>query len=69
MIFEVKEISDTTFLEMYVSGVKVEKEVYMSDFHILFIDDCYLVSLYIYRDYAKFIRKLEKESPLLAELR
>ena len=69
MIFEVKEVSDTTFLEMYVSGVKVEKEVYMSDFHILLIDDCYLISHSNYKDYAKFTRRLEKESPLLAELK
>ena len=69
MIFEVKEVSNATFLEMYISGFKVEKEVFMGDFSILFIDNCYLISPNNYKDYSKFTRKLEKESPLLAELR
>lgn len=69
MVFEVKEVSTTIFLEMYVSGIKVEKEAYMSDLHILRIDDCYLVSPGNYSDYMKFIIKIEIESPLLAELR
>lgn len=69
MIFEVKEVSDITFLEMYISGIRVEKEIYMSNFDIILIDDCYLISPSNYKDYVKFTTRLEKESPLLAELR
>lgn len=73
------KISEGAFINMYFSNREVISEPYcMEDLALLWDrnlfcteteDFVYIVHPKTYNDYQKFVKKLEKDCPLLAELR
>jgi hypothetical protein len=73
------KISDQAFMSIYLSNRDVISEPYcLEDLALLWDrnlfcteteDFVYIVHPKTYSDYCKFVKRLEKECPLLAELR
>ena len=73
------KISDQAFMSIYLSNRDVISEPYcLEDLALLWDrnlfcteteDFVYIVHPKTYNDYCKFVKRLEKECPLLAELR
>lgn len=57
------------FIKVYLSGLSVKDVCMLTEDYVLFyVDTCYM-SPKTYHDYMKWMHKLEKECPLLKELR
>jgi hypothetical protein len=75
IVTDMLDLNYREFLKTYYSGLKVVYEVYMMDDYIChWFDevsgcDIIVMSPKTYNDYCLFVKKLEKETPLLMELR
>ena len=68
-MFEIRNISEETFAELYFSNKEIFIENYMES-NIMFIcDHTCLMSTYVYDKYLQFIIEVEENRPLLAQLK
>ena len=63
------KLSEEAFLKIYFSDREICVDIFINDCSILMWDNMCLMSPYGYGKFQEFVENLEKERPLLAELR
>lgn len=63
------KLGEEAFLKIYFSNREICVDIFINDCSILMWDNMCLMSPYGYDKFQEFVENLEKERPLLAELR